>query len=83
MANNIFVYWSDGLGAIIAGTEVGRLPTKIARRAGHLTIFSSARDLPGGVRVLAAAIDSHIMRSLGLILYLDLRMCVLRLTVTY
>ena len=45
---------------IIEGTGgAGHLPTKIARRAGHLTnFFKCPRGLPGGM--LAAGIDSHI-----------------------
>ena len=32
---------------IIVGTGAGHLPTKIARRAERLNIFSNARGLPG------------------------------------
>ena len=58
METNIFVNRSDGLKAghltIIEGTGAGHLPTKIARRTGHLTIFFKC---PG--EILAAGTDSH------------------------
>ena len=54
MATNVFVYWSDGLGAghltVIVGTGAGYLPTKIARMAGHLTKFF---ECPGFAREFA------------------------------
>ena len=53
---------------IIVGTGAGHLPTKIARRAEHLNIFSNARGLPGPfsrVQMLAAGIDSHISKPLS------------------
>ena len=46
------MYWSDGLGGRAFDHRSRRgaehLPTKIARMAGHLTISSNARGLPGG-----------------------------------
>ena len=60
MATNNFVFgrmdWRAGHLAIIVGTGAGHLPTKTARRAGHLNIFSNARCMPGGM--LAPGIDS-------------------------
>ena len=54
MATNVFVYWSDGLGAghltVIVGTGAGHLPTKIVRMAGHLTKFFKC---PGFAREFA------------------------------
>ena len=63
---NVFVYWSDGLGDRAFDRHsrnggAGHLPTKIARGAGHFTIFFKrpAFARRGGA-MLAAGIDSHI-----------------------
>ena len=49
---------------------MGDLPTKIARRAGHLTNFFKclgfARGFVGGGGMLAARIDSHIILTCSL-----------------
>ena len=52
--------WGAGHLTIIVGTGgAGHLPTKIARRAGHLNNFFKCPGVfPGGM--LAAGIDSHI-----------------------
>ena len=42
------------------------MPTKIARRAGHLNIFQMLGVCPGGM--LAAGIDSHIKRDVTIII---------------
>ena len=53
--------WGSGTLIIIVGTGMSHLPTKISRRAGHLTNFFKGPgfNLPGG-RMLAAGIDLHI-----------------------
>ena len=68
MANNIFVYWSAGLGgrhlAIIVGTGGGAFANKNCPQGRAFDeFFSSARGLPGG-GILVAGIDSHITNML-------------------
>ena len=67
MANNVFVYWSDGLGSQAFGHHIrneGRdiCQQKLPAGPGIWQIFSSAWGLHGGLPggMLAAAIDSHI-----------------------
>ena len=51
MANDIFVYWSDGLGPGHLTIIIGTGANKIARRAGHLTIFQMPGVVcPGGAQ---------------------------------
>ena len=65
--------WRDGHLTTTEGTGAGHLPTKIARRAGHLNNFFQMSGVYPGVcpwgGMLAAGVDSHISQEENVVFY--------------